>query len=338
MAITTPSSSVKFGRAYQMRITGRSSTRKSPSIVEVDFPLTLAFSVTHEQFSNGAAGDFSLYNLSADNRSEIFFNTTIKTQQYPIELRAGYISQSPLGLLGDSNGLPLIFKGFANVAYTERTGVDLVTKINAIDNGDQTTGQPAVSVPQNFYISPGTPWVDMVRQVMQCLAGVGISIGTVSVTPPPPPVGIRGRVFNGSAWKVLERLADEATSMGARFFVEKGVCNMIGQKDSVAANVLGTLQASTGLLGIPRYTGATIQCSCIFEPALRIGALINLNSSELQEQGNATFNTATSASTANGLCKITAYTHHGTISGVQSGDCISDITLMKVDTPVGAGT
>lgn len=333
--VSTPSSAIKFGRSYQMLVTGRSSTPAFPSVVEVNFPLTLSFSITHNIFAAANVADFSIYNLSADNRSEIFFNQFLKTQAYPVQLRAGYISQSPLGLSGDAGSLPLIFDGFSNVAYTERSGVDLITRINAIDNGDLTSGKPAaVFVNGNGNASAGTPWAVMVSRVMSCL-GNGIQPGIVSVTPAPPAVGIRGRKFDGSVWEALVSLAAEATSQGGKVYIENGVCNMIGQIDTVSTNVLGTLQASTGLLGIPRYTGATIECSCVFEPALKIGALINLNSAEIQEQSNATFNTA---QVANGLCKIVAYTHRGTISGVQSGDAISEITLMKLDTPVGAGS
>lgn len=301
-----------------------SVTGKSNIPITIEFPTTLEFSITHNIFASANVADFSLYGLSATNRSEISFNQFLKPQPYPVILRAGYISQQPSGLTNSLSSLPVIFNGFANVAYTERGGPDLVTRINALDNGDITSGQPAGFFgPTNSYTAPvGTPFNTMVLEVMKRLTG-GVKPGSVIVNPVPDPVTGKPRTFSGNVWAALQQLAEEAA--GAHVYIENGVCNMLGQNDTQpVANSLGILQSSTGLLGIPKYTGATILCSCIFEPSLVIGAQITLNSQ---------FNPI-----ANGACKIVAYTHHGTISGVESGQLYSDITLMQLATPLGAAS
>lgn len=323
MAVATAvSAGTKFGRTYQLSLVGRSNPTQVPDI-DITFPTTLEFDVTHNIFAAANTGNFSLYGLSETNRSEISFSTYLKSQPYPIVLRAGYLSQQPLGLAGHLSSLPVIFNGFCNVAYTERSGPELVTRINAFDNGDITSDLPPMYFNgTNAYTAPiGTPFVTMVKEVMLRLSLNGVQPGSVVINPtqiPPPVTGIP-RVFSGRVWENLETLASEAW---AHVYIENGVCNMLGQKDFLPApNSLPVLQSSTGLLNIPKYTDSTIICSCIFEPSFTIGAQIQLNSTYLPR--------------ANGPCRIVAYTHHGTISGVNSGNLYTDVTLMKLGIPFG---
>lgn len=317
---TVVGGSTKFGRTYQMSILGLSNIP-----ITVGFPTTLEFSVTHNIFAASNVGDFSLYNLNATNRSEISYSTYLKSQQYPVILKAGYLSQQPAGLQGTPSSLPVIFNGYANVAYTERSGSDLITRINAFDNGDITGNvSPIYFNETNAYTAPiGTPFLVMVQQVMVRLLPSGVRTGQVFINPRQIPSVVSGkpRTFTGRVWENLEQLASEAA--GAHVYIENGVCNMLGSNDVLPiANSLGVLTSSTGLLGVPRYTDSNIYCSMIFEPSLTIGAKIDLES--------------TYTPAANGLCKIVAYTHHGTISGIESGNLYSDLTLMKLSTPLGA--
>lgn len=320
---------MKFGRSYLMTVTG-----KTPGLppITIGFPTTLELNITHNIFSASNVADFSLYNLSTSNRSEISFNQFLKPQPYPVILRAGYISQQG-GLIGSPASLPIVFNGYANIAYSERNGSDLVTRINAFDNGDIASNLPPVYFnASNSYTAPkGTLFVDMVTQVMSRLIPNGIRPGSIIVDPSqlPGPLLAR-RTFNGRVWTQLEQLASEiGKGSGGKVYIENGICNMLGQKDTIPSiSSLGTLSSSTGLLGIPKYTGATILCSCIFEPSLIIGAIINLDSSSFAPSNN--------LGSPNGPCKVVAYTHRGVISGVQSGELISDITLMQISTPLGA--
>lgn len=309
---------MKFGRSYQMTVTGKSNTE-----IVFGLPLTLDFNVTHNIFAEANVGDFSIYNLKSSSRSEIQFNQFIKAQQYRVTLRAGYISQTSSGLLGYPASLPVIFTGYSNVAFTERSGPDLITRLNAFDNGDITTSTPATQFPLNASIPPNTSFESAVTQVMSYLLPAKIGTGFVKVTPEPAPIGPRGMALQGTVWTKLQSMAREAA--GAKVFIENGVVNMLGQNDTLGGNNLGILRSSTGLLNIPKYTGYTITCSSIFEPALAIGKTVVLDSSDAPTE-------------ANGLCKIVAYTHRGTISGVQSGDAISDITLMSATTPLGVNS
>lgn len=325
-------SGIKFGRTYQLDVTGKSNTTQIPDISLV-FPLTLELDITHNIFAASNTGNFSLYGLSDTNRSEISFSTYNKEFAYPIVLRAGYLSQQPGGLNGVPSSLPIVFNGFTNVAYTERQGIELITRINAFDNGDfADNSRPAIYFTEDnsYRAQPGTLFPQMVRNVMHRLSPNGIKIGqvilnTATIQGKPATTTVvtagKGRPFNGRVWEQLEKLADEA---GAYVYIENGVCNMLGPLDVLpTANSLGIIQSSTGLLGIPRFTDGTITCSMIFEPSLTIGAQVELFSDFNPE--------------VNGLTRIVSYRHHGTISGVQSGNLYSDVELMKLSIPLSAG-
>lgn len=314
---------MKFGRSYQMTVAGVTSTPTVLNEVVFGLPLTLEFNITHNIFAESNVADFSIYNLSTSKRNEIQFNAFLKKQAYPVTLRAGYISQVASGLSGYPASLPIVFNGFAKIAYTERSGVSLVTRINAFDNGDTASSRPATQFPSGFQIPPNTPFSTMVRSVMSCLLVANIGVGSVTITPSPLPVGVRGRAFTGSVWTALQSLAREAS--GAKLYIENGVVNMLGQNDTVPGPTLGILNSANGLLGIPRYDGYSTTCSCIFEPALAIGKQIILDSSFAPKQSN-------------GLCKVIAYTHRGTISAVESGDAISEIKLLSAATPLGVNS
>lgn len=314
---------MKFGRSYHMAIEGRSSEPGFPNFVSFGFPLTLEFNVVHNIFASANVGDFSIFNLSARNRSEITFNQFLKPQAYSVQLRAGYISQQPAGQDSPTT-LPVIFQGFANVAYTERSGVDLVTRVNALDNGDITTGQPPGyldGTSTGEYIAPkGASFQQIFTALASKLTG-GVQVGKVNVDPDQIPKRLtRPKSYIGTVWEQLQALAAEAA--GAKVYIESGVCNILGQNSFLSNSFLGDLDAKSGLLGVPRYTGYTVMCSCIFEPRLKIGSVIGLNSTQ-------------NKSVNNDLYKVIGYTHRGKISAVESGELISDITLLNVTSPLG---
>lgn len=315
---------MKFGRTYQMLVTGFSDSPATPSKLVIDYPLTLEFNVSHHIFASANTANFSIYNLNKTKRSEIAFNQFLKKRAYPVILSAGYISQQAAGEEGTVSSLPIIFNGFANIAYTERSGPDLITRINAIDNGDVTSEEPATSfpgAPNQCVIPAGTPFIERVKKIMSFLKP-RVKTGFIklnSVQLPEPLT--RDEPCSGSVWSKLQSVVNGVS--GAYLYIENGECNILGQNDVIPETEnLGVLNSATGLIDIPKYIDSTIMCSCIFEPALKIGKLIEINS--------------TLNSRVNSLCKIIAYTHHGVISGSKSGDAISDITLLKVDTPIGA--
>lgn len=317
---------MKLQRTYQMMVTGRSGLP-----VYVRYPLTLSFSVTKHIFSGSSSANFSLYNLNKANRNEILFDEATKERGYPITLNAGYdsndvsgpaivtstVAGSP-GARAAISSLPQIFNGFVKVAYTERSGGDLITRINALVTGDITSEKPTAYFPSNFVIKAGTSFVGTVKTLMRLLGSV--SPGEVVVTPTPA-VATRDRVFTGMVWNALQEL----TPPGGNVFIENGRCNMLGQKDTMpGSNNLAVLKSSTGLLNIPKYNGYTVECSCVFEPSIAIGNRITLQSDFLTEVNKHVY-------------KVREFTHRGTISGSESGEAVTEMSLYSVDAPDAPG-
>lgn len=314
---------MKFGRTYQLMVEGRSGLP-----IYLQFPLTLEFSISHTIFASANTADFSLYSLSSSHRSEILFDQYFKARPYKVTLNAGYISQQPQGPTipvstaapgspGASailSSLPQVFTGYVNVAYTDKNGSDLVTHINAFDNGDITDSKPAGNIPPTFSGHKGDSFIKVVQGIMKFLNNV--KPGAVVVTPTPPPL-TKDRAFVGSAWENLQKLVPG----GGDVFIENGTCYMLGPNDALPQNnSLAILSSDTGLLNIPKYMGTTVLCQSIFEPSLAIGKRIDL-ASDLNPS-------------VNGPYKVIAYSHHGTISGVVSGDALSDITLQSLNSPL----
>lgn len=314
---------MKFGRSYQMAVAGNYGTAFGPDVM-VQFPTTLELEVTHHIFASANSATFSLYNLSETNQGLISFNQFLKPHAARLMLNAGYISQVALGLAGAPSQLPVIFDGFVNIAYTERRGPDLVTQINAFDNGDISTGGPAAYFDfKNAYTAPqGATVFTIFPELVRRLSG-GVKVGAISLAGSniPDPLA-RPWTFNGSVWKALENLSN--TIPGSHVYIEHNKCYLLGQNATLpqTSNTLVTIESETGLLGIPRYTGPTIMVTTIFEPSLHVGSQVELKSGVNKR--------------ANGPCKIVAYTHRGTISGVKSGELYSDITLLQLSTKIGA--
>lgn len=308
---------MKLGRKYQMMVTGRSG-----SPIYLEYPLTVEFEITHHTFAAGNHANFSLYNLSKKHREDLLIDQWFKGRPYPITFNAGYESQQPQSAARVTNTttavqstLPQIFNGFVNIAYTERVGSDLITRINALDNGNVTSDQPSAVFPPNFVIAANTPFSTAVRSMMALL--VGVKPGVVVVTPLPKPPASRPWSPTGKVWEVLQTLAPK----GGDVFIEDGVCHMLGQNDVLpGVNNLGTLRSDTGLLNIPKYMGYTVECSCIFEPALKIGKYIDLRSDF--------------SPVVNKRYKIHKFTHSGVISGSLSGNATSNISLNALPSPV----
>lgn len=304
---------MKFGRNYRMTATGRSGES-----IEFGYPLTLTFDVTHHIFAAGNHANFGVYNLNRNNRDDLLLDEWFKKRRCPITLNAGY---SPPDFVGPVF-LPQIFSGNINVAYTERSGSDLITRINALDIGDgsSTSQKPSAYFPSNFSVPANTTFVKMIKSMMALLGG-GVQVGEVIVTPPRPII-TRTVKSTKSVWDTLQ----DYTPAGGHVFIDNGVCHMLGQNDTLpGVNNVGTLNTDSGLLNIPKYMGQTVEVSCIFEPALTIGMSIRLDSK---------FDTRN----PNKLYKIVQYTHSGTISGTLSGDAISTITLAALPSTVAPGS
>lgn len=286
---------MKFGRIYTLNVQGQNLPHT------LSFPLTVSFDIERHTFSMANTAKFSITGLSLSSRKDILFDQILKPKFYELKFNAGYRSQTEFP--------PLIFKGNVSLAYTTRSGPELVTHIEALDGGfgiDNCEINPPQVVP--------SPWkfIPTMKKVMSLLPNV--DVGQIILDPLHPiPDGTRPLPLSGLAWDILQTYTPKKGDL----FIDNGVVHMLAQNSTISGTSgLPELSSSTGLLNIPIKHGYTVECQSLFEPNFRIGQFITLKSSLASEW-------------VNGQYKIIGLHHYGTIGGVDSGDCFTDLTLLS---------
>lgn len=300
---------IKFGRSFSLEVQGQ----KFPHTLQ--FPLTCVFNISRSQFASLNTGKFSLYGLSELSRKDIYFDRNIlQALNAPITFRAGYLSQnfgaSAGGVSATPTPLPIVFTGSINSAYTSRSGPDIITQIDAMDGGFGATNAP-VTVPYSKGMTYSAAMLGVMQSLLPTVNPGQINITQKSVVKLPEPFSDTG-VFNGPALNILRNYLPD----GANVFIDLNTIHILGVNDALTAPAaISEITSDTGLLGIPIRTFYTATCSMIFEPCVVLGQVVKL--------------TSTLAPWVNDTYKVIAFTHHGTISGVESGDAITDLTLQS---------
>lgn len=287
---------MKFGRTYELRISGKNAEHT------FRFPTTLKFDIERNIFSSVNEGKFTIVNVNDAARKDIYLDRSLGYAEYlPVQLSAGYVSQPTV---------PIIFRGNVKVAYSERQGSDILTQISAFDGGFAVANGFA-----SFTRPKGWNFVQVVTDIIKTMPHV--SPGTIT---PQVVDNTRNKVINGASWAQLQAMA---APTGAQLFIDNEVVNLLSQKGAITdQSGIPTIQSSTGLLNIPRKIGNNILVTMILEPRIRIGNIVQLNS--------------LLNSSVNGQYKIIGFHHYGTISGVDSGEAFTDLTLLDQKAPVNA--
>ncbi|MFP4752594.1 baseplate hub protein, partial [Pasteurella multocida] len=84
----------------------------------------------------------------------------------------------------------------------------------------------------------------------------------------------RGRVMNGDSREVLNRIA---RNNNADWSIQDGSLVFL-PKDKVLNDDVILLSQETGMLGMPEQTDDGLELSCLLNPALQIGGLVNVKS------------------------------------------------------------
>lgn len=262
--------------------------------VEVAFPLTISFRIVRNINADANSASFTIYNLAEDTRRKIFLDR-YKTMYYKgIEFRAGY---------GETKEtLPLIFKGNVQQAFSRRNGVDYLTEIDAFDGGFAF-----VNGNTNRNFAEGTPDKQIIETLIKDLPGVSKgAIGNFDYKL------LKGNAFNGSTIDLINQVTEQ------HFFIdlEKAYCL---RDDEVLNGNLTVINSATGLLGSPLREESFLTFDMIFEPRLNIGQYVKLES-ETEKFFNGTY-------------KVLGLEHTGTISGAQSGECKTKVSLWYIEKP-----
>ena len=266
--------------------------------VIVDFPLTLNLHVQRSTLSSSNTGHFTIYNLQDATRRQIlkdWFDNDVNHMRKMI-LYAGYLSETQQG-----KTIPAIFHGDIQWAYSYRQKQDWITEIEAFDGGDALqNGQVDVSAPSGYDLK------SVIASVIGTLPGVSQGvIGNVAAAQ-----SSRGLCLSGNSWEVLKKLAPDA-----EVYVDDEKVNVMAKNDYIQTGAAVPLISSdTGLLETPRKFNDRIEVKILFEPTMRVGMLVKIQSIE-------TF--------YNGLFCVKGVTHSGTISGAIGGQMITTLSVWR---------
>lgn len=293
----------KFNRVYSLKVEVDDGTAnplirpefRANKNIEISLPYTVEFEIVRRNFTSAQTGTFRIKNLGLDVRNAIQKDIFQFTQLRAIQFRAGY--ESPSG-----DFMPLVFNGTVLSAYSYRVEQDWITEIEAFDGGWQMANTNAVSLT----LSPGITASAVIRQLSgQILQQYG------RATAPPiignfPSTNLRGEVLFGNAWGLIIQKSNGTAT------IDNGQIKAL-QFHEVFQGELPVITSDSGLLGSPKRTTSTLEFDMIFEPRLSVGQLVILESFT-----NTQYNRP---------WKVIGFEHRGTISPVESGDCLTSVRL-----------
>lgn len=276
---------MKFLRNYELDIELDPQTGQS---VRVNYPLTVNFSIIKHTLASANTATFTILNLKETTRRQIYQDRfDIKTYRR-IRFSAGY-----------GTDLSVIFEGNIRIAQSYRNGVNWETRIDAFDGG-----YGMINGFSTLTFSSGERLENIIRTLAQDLP----NIETENVSSFPLTIK-RGRVFSGNTYNLLKGVLDLDTH---EIFVENEKLNIIGKNQYIEDGGIRLISAETGLTDTPVRRDARIELSLVFEPKVKVGQIVEVESRE-------TIN--------NGLYKIVGVSHSGIISESVSGDCKTNLSL-----------
>lgn len=235
---------IKFGRRY-----GLSIDAVDGSIVTVEMPITIDFSIVRNTFGSANKADIKIYNLAERTRNLLYKDRFSMIDKRLIVLRAGY-----------SNSNPIIFKGELRSVESYREKTEFITSINALDAGNAIYNSVS-----NFTVSKGSSKKGALERLVSSLDNVdGLVIGEYNGTYK------RGRSFSGNSW---ENVLSETNG---KAFIDKQTVNVLNDNEAKSPRLL--INSESGLLSSPRRSGNLLVFKMIFEPNLEVGQFIELES------------------------------------------------------------
>jgi hypothetical protein len=265
------------------------------------YPVTLEFHIQRAALASANTGSFRLYNLSSNTRKAIYHDyfANVKGTFKSVKLKAGY-----------GNNLTEIFNGNIKEAksFREEGSTNFITEVDAYDwsfaminaSSEITMGPP--NYPEQL---DSNTVIDRLRN--DIVAGSpGLALGARSdFNGKSAAPYSRGRLLSGNSWDLLR---DETND---HCFIDNGHLHCLLDDDCIQGDIV-VLDASTGLLSTPKKSEYILKIDVLFEPALKIGQLVEVKSAE---------------TIFNGQFKVIGITHSGIISGAVNGKCRTMLTL-----------
>lgn len=280
---------VKLNRNYSILI-----ENEDGSNITIKPPFTIQFNVRRSDFGSVNMCNLRIFNLSPKSRQQIrrdSWDTIVSDflQIKRITFKAGY---------GDN--LSVTFKGQIQQAWSVREGVDFITEIIA---GDGMYGFANSITNREF--PEGTSQSAMIGSIMSDLGQYGIDTGAIG------DFGgdiNRGASFSGGTAQILSDVT------GSGFFVDNQVAYALKDSECLDGPSF-IISPKSGLLNTPIRETSFVNFEILFEPTLKIGSLIVLQSF--------------TDNLFNGTYRVKELNHHGMISETVAGSVVTNIQAIK---------
>lgn len=273
---------IKNGRNYILEVQGRDGT------VTIKPPFTLEFESHRTYYSDANYFRLRLYNMSKLTRDRIRKDVYADYFRL-VSLRAGYGEQ-----------MPEIINGNITRCWTTREGNNYITEIEGFDAGFAFVNSAA----SQQYVS-GTPQKSIIEDLVKSLKTQGVQIGAIGDYQGEIS---RGNSYVGSTTDILAEIT------GGGFFIDNGVAHAL-KDDEVLDDKVLVINAKSGLLGTPMLQETIVNLEILFEPMVKIGQMVSLES--------------ITEDRFNGIYKVTSIHHKGTISETVSGSATTQLGLVS---------
>lgn len=270
----------KWGRNYQLTV-----TVKGGGDVIIEPPFTMEFDIIRNSYASANVCSIRIYNLSEKTRNLIKKDRWESGVFKDVVLAAGYGSK-----------IPVIFVGNVTQAWSVREGSNYITQIECFDGGEAfATSDTSAEFPA------GTSYNTIIGSLVKTLPNT--KVGKISSFPGVVPKGIS---LSGCAIDLINQIS------GNGLFIDLGVVHVLKDKDTINEPIY-EISSDTGLLGTPIVEEQYLVFDILFEPNLKIGQQVKLNSIT-----NKTYNKE---------YKVVGIKHRGVISEVVCGDAKTTVEV-----------
>lgn len=292
----------KFGRKYRITVYPVQILRNkvfSPIVgketIQIELPFTVKMNINRNILASSNKGTFSIYNLKETKRNDLFRDFYDPLAHRRITVQAGY-----------DEPLPIVFDGNMEFCVSVRDSgeTNFITEIQAYD-----WSFPLINAYTNTNFSGQVPKQRVVDQIIKDITDFGpegqkVKRGYVHQYDDSEKVS--NGVFSGWSWDLLKRETENSC------FIDNGEIHVVYEGEHYG-NTVHEVSSDTGLLGAPKRSETYVVAETVFDPTIRVGSLVRLNSR--------------SQKIFNGEYKVLGVQHFGTISGAVSGKMQTNITL-----------
>lgn len=264
--------------------------------ITVEPPFTMEFDVSRKTLSGVNTANIRIYGLSPTTRAAIAWNMYDTGRYRRVILEAGY-----------ENNIATIFRGNIHKCESVRQGSTFLTTIDG-DSG----GFANVNATFNLSFVKGQNRNEILNAMLRSTKEVHLTQGTVSADPSLEAALPRGNSYSGPTIALIAEL------LGGGVFIDNEVINCLQDDQYIYSTNVPIVTAETGLLGTPVRQQSFLTFEVMFEPSIRPGFLV-----KLQSQTGLNYD---------GTYKVTGLQHKGTISGAVCGEAITYVQVPYIKT------